>query len=310
MDELDRIARGLVSAFPDLDSVWPLRLLAEGFSSTAVETSAGIVFRIARSEAAGACYEKEALNLPLLQPHLPVAIPEPYWYTPSSRDFPHGVIGYPKLSGTPLEPDDLQTMDEARAVASQIGEVMAALHRIPHHEVRLEDDTEQQALWTAQRDLVLPALQDALLPDEYQAVLDWWDDFLADEGMTYYTPVVRHGDLWYGNMLFEGQRMVGLLDFEALALGDPAQDFVPQLYLGETFLDLVVDAYQGAGGALDADFRHRLRQWFAVREFGGLQWSIEHDDAEEFADSIMKIRRGPILHPSGLDGWSRDYGTR
>ena len=306
MTDLDHLAQGLLNTFPDLDDVKPLRTLGEGFSSTAVETSAGIVFRIARKQAAGERYAKEALNLPLLRPHLPVAIPEPYWYAPSSRDFPHGVIGYPKLSGVPLAPDDLRTMADARVIADQIGRMIYTLHQIPRDQVRLERDADPKAWWTTQRDMVMPALRHALQPDEFQTVAGWWDDFLLDDHLANYTPVLHHGDLWYGNMLVEGQRIVGLLDFEELGLGDPAQDFVPQLYLGETFLHLVVDAYQQAGGVLDDDFHHRLRHLFALREFGGLRWSIENDDAEELADSIMKIRRGPILHPSGLNGWGRD----
>lgn len=308
MIDLDRIAQGLHHTFPDLNLIAPLRLLGSGFSSLAVETADGIVFRVARDAAAGARYAKESINLPRLPSHLSVAIPEPYWYAPSSRDFPHGVIGYRKLPGNSLALDDLRTMDDARTIADQIGHIIYDLQQTPHDAVRLDDDfASRQALWAAQREVTLPALLNALQPDEYQLVVRWWDEFLADERLAAYPPVVQHGDLWYGNLLVDDLRITSLLDFEQLSIGDPAQDFVPQLYLGDSFLKLVLDAYQQAGGALDPDFHHRLRQLFAVREFSGLQWSLERDDSEELADSIMKIHRGPILHPSGLDGWRRTW---
>ena len=121
--------------------------------------------------------------------------------------------------------------------------------------------------------------------------------------------VVHHGDLWYGNMLVEDHHITGLLDFEQLSLGDQAVDFVPQLYLGEQFFSWVVEAYTRAGGELSPHFQHRVRQLFAVREFSGLHWAVEHHDAEEFRDSLVKIRKGPILNPAWLDGWHRDFGT-
>jgi aminoglycoside 2''-phosphotransferase len=312
--DLDQIGRSLRKTFPDLDRIEPLSVLGSGFSSVAVETAGGIVFRIAQVADAGARYVKEWQHLAALKPYLPIAIPELGWYLAESRDFPNGIIGYQKLPGVPLEPDNLRTLAEAKQIVDQIAAIILALHRIPPTVALLRDDFEaRHREWVEQRDVVLPALRTALEPDEYQAVVDWWDEFLVDEVMREYHPVLQHGDLWFGNMLVEGPQstqIVGLVDFENLGMGDPALDFVPQLYLGQTFFNLVVEAYRAAGGNLDANFDHRLRSLWAVREFGGLQFAIEHDDAEEFADSIAKIRKGPILSPVGLDGWRRKWKSR
>lgn len=308
MIDLDHIERALERAFPDLDRVAPLRMLGYGFSSVAVETAGGAIFRVARNADAGAHYAKEAQNLPALMPYLRVAIPEPQWYLPASADFPFGVIGYHKLPGVPLEPDALAALADAQEAASQIAAIILALHRVPLGAVSVDDDRDRvHAQWVALCDDVLPVLWNALPGNEYQAIAQWWDAFLADELMAKYTPVVQHGDLWFGNLLVKDRRVTGVVDWERLGVGDPAQDFVPQLYLGQTFLNLVVEAYRGQGGELDPYFYHRLRHLFSVREFGGLQYSIRYDDTEEFADSIDKLRKGPILHPSRLDGWHRDW---
>jgi aminoglycoside 2''-phosphotransferase len=312
--DLDQIRHSLRETFPDLDRIEPLSVLGSGFSSIAVETAGGIVFRIAQVAEAGARYAREWQHLATLKPYLPVAIPEPRWYRATSRDFPNGIIGYRKLPGVPLEPDNLRTLAEAKQIADQIATVILALHRVPPKVVPLRDDFDSRHReWAAQRDIVLPALRAALEPDEYHALVDWWDEFLADDVIRDYHPVLQHGDLWFGNMLVEGPQstqIVGLVDFENLGMGDPALDFVPHLYLGQTFFDLVVEAYRAAGGILDENFDHRLRSLWAVREFGGLQFSIEHDDAEEFKDSIAKIRKGPIFSPAGLDGWRRAWKSR
>lgn len=299
---LDELARAFSRAFPDLNTVAPLRVLGEGFSSIALETADGMIFRVARHAQAGAKYVKEARLLPLLKPYLPVAIPEPVWLLRSSKDFPFGIIGYRKLPGEPMDP---RRMSEAqlRAAAGQLGEIIYVLQNMPlknFSEVVSEDT--RRAEWMRMRAVSSPALIGALTRVEYQKVQDWWRVFLADARMHRFQAVFLHGDLWIDNLLMEGERITGLLDFEEAGPGDPAQDFVPQLYLGQRFFDWVLEAFQKAGGAVDDDFNHRLRHLWAVREFGGLVYAIEQDPTE-FADAIEKIRRGPILSPRGLDGW-------
>jgi aminoglycoside 2''-phosphotransferase len=314
---LSRVSAALQRAFPALHQGGPLNLLGEGFGSLAVETPAGMVFRIARTAQSGARYAREALALPALKPYLPVAIPEPNAYLPGNADFAYGVIGYPRLPGTPLEPDSL-TPETARCLAGQVGAVLAAFQRVPVAGFPLRDDfTARRAAWQEQWHTARPALRAALAPEEFKKVAAWWADFLEDETMRAYTPVVQHGDLWFGNFLTEGARIVALLDFEEVGVGDPALDFVSQLYLGERFLRWVMEAFENAGGAAEAQiepealfepdalFAHRLLRLWALREFGGLVYSIEQNDRAEFADALEKIRKGPILHPSGLDGWRR-----
>lgn len=301
---LDALAQSFARAFPDLERIAPLRVLGEGFSSTALETADGVIFRLARHAQAGAKYAREARILAWVGPFLPVAVPEPRWHAASSADFPFGVIGYRKLPGQPLEPD-VMDVGALRAAARQIGEIIAALQRVPNDILPPpEEPSVHLSKWRRMRAVSAPALKRSLAREEYQNVQDWWEELLADEHMHRFAPVFAHGDLWYGNMLAQAGRITGLLDFEEAGLGDPAQDFVPQLYLGERFLEWVLEAFQSAGGAVDAMFSHRLRRLWALREFTGLVHAIEQDPTE-FADAIDKLRRGPILSPRGLDGWGR-----
>lgn len=309
-DSLDRAARALKRAFPALVAGGPLRVLGVGFGSLAVETPEGLVFRLARVAEAGEKYAREAAVLPVMKNYLPVSVPEPLAYLPAGADIPFGVIGYRKLPGVPVEAETL-ARESAQALAGQVGALLAALQRIPVAALAPHDNwNTRQAEWPAalerQWRAVRPALCGALEGEAFRKVAGWWEDLLADESMSAYTPVVQHGDLWYGNLLVDGDRVVGLLDFEEVGIGDPALDFVPQLYLGEWFLRQVLEAYHQMGGAAGGDaFEHRLRRLWGLREFGGLAYSIQHNDRVEFADSIEKIRKGPILSPLGLDGWRR-----
>jgi len=304
------VERRLADSFPGLDRIAPVRMLGEGFSSLAVETAGGVIFRMAKNAPAGARFAKEYTNLPLLRAYLPVPIPDPQWYLAASDDFPFGVIGYRKLPGEPLEPEHITNRRQAREIAEQIAQVILALQRVPVDRLSLTHDQNDLSIRRrGQRDRVLPALRSLLELDEYRAVVEWWEAFLSDERLSDYTPVVQHGDLWYGNMLVEGTRLAGLVDFEELAIGDPALDFVPQLYLGETFLKLVVEAYRDAGGVTDAEFEQRLRASWALREFGGLQYALDYD-ATEWDGAILKLRRGPILNRSGVDAWRGAWEER
>lgn len=305
---LDQAARALRRAFPGLYAGGPLRVLGSGFGSLAVETPEGLVFRVARVVEAGRKYAREAAALPVIKAFIPVAVPEPLAFLPGSADFPYGVIGYRKLPGAPIQAEALSRA-EAQVIAGQIGSILAALQRIPLDALGLDGDGNSRraqgpAARSRQWQVARPALRGALEAEEYRKVARWWEELLADASMQDFSPVVQHGDLWYGNLLVEGERVVGLLDFEEVGTGDPALDFVPQLYLGEWFLRRVQEAYQKEGGAAGGDaFEHRLRRLWGLREFGGLAYSIQHNDRAEFADSIEKIRKGPILSPLGLDGW-------
>lgn len=299
---LDSLTRALRREFPTLSPLAPLRLLGSGFGSLVVETPGGIVFRIARTPEAGAQYAREARLLLAIE-DFPLAIPRPEWLLSLADEFPYGLVGYRKLPGQPPEPQR-QTPPEREMLAVQIGEILLALQRIPLENLPLPAGRpNHRAVWQKLRAAVLPTLRDALRPGEYQKVAAWWEAFLSDDLVLDYIPVFQHGDLWFGNLLVEQNRVVGLVDFQEAGPGDPAQDFVPQLYLGERFLRQVMEAFQRAGGTFDPGFEHRLSARWAVREFGGLAYSIKYDDREELADSIEKIRKGPILSPFGLDGW-------
>jgi len=302
--DLIAAARALQSVFPDAGPVAALAVLGEGFGSLVVETPTGSVFRIARTPESGARYAREFQLLPLLRPYLPVAIPAPRWYLPASEIFPYGVIGYHRLPGRPLDSDDLRDPALHSAYAEQMALILAQLHRVPAQPFGLEDQWPHlYRSWLGQRDMAMPELKARLTGEEFRRVESWWEQFLVDDRLRTYSPAVIHGDFWFGNLLIEGNRITGLLDFENLALGDPVADFVPLLYLGEGWMRRVLAAYRQAGGIIDAGFDHRLEQLWAVREFSGLAYAVTYRDREEFEDGLIKLRRGPILSEAGLDGW-------
>lgn len=75
--DLEAIAENLKVAFPTLRQVVPVRLIDVGFGSVVIETAGGIVFRVARSQAAGDGHARETRFLSALRPRVSVAVPNP-----------------------------------------------------------------------------------------------------------------------------------------------------------------------------------------------------------------------------------------
>ena len=297
---MEALGRTLESAFPDLGRVAPLTELGEGFGSLVVETAGGVVFRIGKNSQASVGYALEERLMPVLQPLVTVPVPAPQWRLASSEQFPFGLIGYRKLAGQTLHPESLAGRD-GRGVAADIARFLYDLHRVPRHlasaigvpgppDPRLSNVEEV-------RDEVIPVLRDILSGPEQAQMSEWWDAFLKDERMQQYEPVVRHGDLWYEHILVDSSvgKVVGVLDFEDTAIGDPAVDFATQLYLGKDFARLVVDRYAGLGGVVDPLVWHRMGRLQVLRELRGLRSAIRLDDQPEVEASVDKLRRTPLF---------------
>lgn len=120
-----------------------------------------------------------------------------------------------------------------------------------------------------------------------------------------YQPAIRHGDLWYGNLLIQsrtkdaqdqpGGAISAVLDWEAVAVADPAQDLALTRYLGSSFTQNVLDAYCGHGGDYDQEVEHRIERHWELRELTGIPLADAVGDDDEVSECIDKLRAGPIL---------------
>jgi aminoglycoside phosphotransferase (APT) family kinase protein len=278
--------------------VRPLVELDTGFGSVAVETAGGVVFRVARHAGAAEGHALEARLLPLLRRWLPVAVPDPRWRVEPGPAFPFGAIGYRRLAGEPLSPGPAETSRDA--IAADLAGFLVSLHGLlleDAHEAGLPvRDRVRDSFPSLRRD-VLPVLRERLTAGEYDEVSRWAQGFAADENVDSFAPAVRHGDLWFGNVLVDGPagRVVGVVDWENAAIGDPASDLARQLHLGEAFAAAVLREYRACGGHVDDALRHRIRRRWELLEFAGIRTAAALGDEAELAATVEKLRAGPIL---------------
>jgi aminoglycoside phosphotransferase (APT) family kinase protein len=278
IEQLERLLR---ARFPDV-RIEPLRLLDVGFGSTVVETGDGIIFRVARSERAAAGQERELRLLRQLSGRLPVEVPDPQWRIEPDAEVAFGAVGYRKLGG-----ETLRTGDANHPVARDVAAFLRALHDLRGVEAATASDERVHL-----RDATLPVLRGRLEHEEVERLETWWAGVLADADFTRFEPALRHGDLWNENLLVDDGRLVGVLDWGAAAIGDPAEDFAPLRHVGAAFADAVLEVY-GADRAL----RRRAWRHWELRELHGIRAALELADEEELDDAVAKLRAGPILRP-------------
>jgi aminoglycoside phosphotransferase (APT) family kinase protein len=298
--ELEMIESALAAIFPALAR--PLRRLQRGFGSTVVETPDGIIFRVARHARAAEGHSREVSLLPALRQRLGVAVPEPEWHLdPRPPGLPYGAIGYRKLPGQEPSRERMGPADSAR-LAAEMAEVLVALHAFPLEEAKRlglqEADRDPDGRqFEALCDEVMPVLRERLSPVEFETVICWTEDFRDDGAIDRFRPAVRHGDLWYGNLLVDEATgtLAAVLDWEEAAIGDIASDLARQLHFGEQFFDAVLDAYGARGGRLDAHARRRVERRWELLEFAGIRAALLLEDRAELEETVDKLRRGPIL---------------
>jgi aminoglycoside phosphotransferase (APT) family kinase protein len=178
-----------------------------------------------------------------------------------------------------------------------MGAFLASLHRADTGRFRSMPGPRQ--VWQGWRDLsdeTAPALNRLLTAREDRLVGSWWRRFLTDPRMQRYSPAVRHGDFWYGNLLAGPDGAVtAVLDWEAVAVADPAQDLALARHLGPSLAKAVLDAYQAHGGAWDDQVAFRLERHWELRELTGIPLAAAAGDEDEIGACIAKLRAGPIL---------------
>jgi aminoglycoside 2''-phosphotransferase len=290
MDLTDLAAR-LRALFPDAPIVAPLSVLGEGFGSVVVETANGIVFRIARHADARRGHQREGAVLSVVQRHVcGLRVPQVHYYLDESDAFPYGVIGYEKLPGRPLRPDDIDHKNRIR-VAGQVVAFMTELHSIDIRElseIPLPRFPPSRARLAELGRSVLGYLEQHLSRSQYQELQRWWVDLLDFERRYPFVPTLVHGDLWYENILFDDEQrsLVGVIDFTNVSIGDSAIDLATQRYMGDRFAGEVIDNYYR--GRVPTDLTGRINALMGLRELLGLEHGILMNDVDE--DAVSKVR--------------------
>lgn len=311
--DLEAVARALETACPDAAPVAPLRVLGEGYFSMAVATASSHVFRLATAPMVFERYEREWRVLPwLARQHLPLEVPAPRWLLAPGGAFPFGGIGYPLIEGRTLTEADAAGPHAAH-LAEQIAAFNLALHRLPVEEARalgVPDGTAVDRAWhETDRAVSTRALASVLTAAEQATIEGWWRGFFAafeareagearaSAASPAYTPVFTHADIGDENLLvaLDGTRLVGVIDFEHCAVGDPLNDFRNLQYLGRDCYTAAIEAYERLGGPSLRDLEGYLEWRWQRGAFPAIRRAWQRNDPIE-ADAVRaRLRRHRVL---------------
>jgi len=286
---------GIEAAFPDVDFT-ELAVLDRGFGSIVLSVPHEVVVRVPRTETVAAAHRRERELLARIEHQLHVLVPKVSWIASPARELPLGASAYRWINGAqPLVP--------AAADAALVGDLasfVATLHQTPISLVAGVGLPDARDLARARVDdvsVIEPTLRARLSPPEFFLLQTRLGSILGDPVLRDFTPVLRHGDLWWGNVLVDEQSggLNAVLDWEHAAIGDAAEDLATQRYLGEVAASVLTERYARLVGGLDASFRQRADVHFALREVSGIRRCIEMRDEEELDEELQKLRSGPLL---------------
>ena len=287
--DLKQIKNGLRSRLPTLSSIDTVKLLRDGFSSYVVLIDDKIILRIAKTEEARSGHQKEWKVLPHLQGHLTVQVPKPEWRVEPSESFPFGAIAYRAIAGVPFSLELAASVD-LKSIAKDLAKSFVTLHSfLPGTAIAFgitkSDDLE--SLGTE----VMPLLSMHFSRGDYKKFIAWWEKFV-NRSTTYNKTRLIHGDPWAENILLNEtlDHVVGIIDFESVTIGDVAQDFAAQKYLGQNFLSQVIEYYREFGGDLGSQISIRLQDHSLLRELRGLRYAIRYPESGELQDCLNKVR--------------------
>jgi aminoglycoside phosphotransferase (APT) family kinase protein len=212
-----QVGRLIAAQFPQWAELPIERVPSAGTSNALYRLGDDMVVRLPRIHWAVGSGDKDFQWLPRLAPLLPVAIPVPLAKGMPAEGYPWEWGVYPWLEG------ENPTVDGTADSSSLTGDVVQfvdALHRIDladgpptHRGASLEGQDESARA-------ALVALEGMIDTDAAAAV---WDEAVETPAWSG-APVWIHGDLLPGNLLLEGGRLTGVIDWSLLGVGDPACD--------------------------------------------------------------------------------------
>ncbi|MFI7588318.1 phosphotransferase [Spongisporangium articulatum] len=243
------------------------------------------VVRAPRTAAAGMRLDAEAELTAGLVSWLPFGLPQ----VEGSAPLPGGgrAIVHRQLPGRPLQPPQLL---HRPGLATALGGAVAAIHDLPGRlieEAGLPIYGAEEFRLRRLAELDRAAGTGRVPP----ALLQRWEQAVEEIGAWRFVPCVVHGDLVGENVLTEGDRVTGVVEWSEARVGDPADDFA-WLSIGpaEPTLDAVLAGYTAASTEPPDPFLRRRARLSA--EFALARWllhGVSTDDAAIVDDAAQML---------------------
>jgi aminoglycoside phosphotransferase (APT) family kinase protein len=278
---------------PDDHRAWVERLLpaidvetfapiGSGWTYDTYDVNGEWIVQFPRSRYAADRLRAQAELLPGLSREVSALVPVP---TLVSVDPP--AMAYEKLHGVPADraPDGIWP--------ERLGRFLYDLHMVPPEFVGLRavpaEAIRERRRTTCARlaEVVLPRLE----TDDRTTAGALLSAYLDDDRLWSFAPCLTHGDLGPEHVLV-GDRgdLVGVLDWEEIAVGDPVWDLAWWLHEMPDAGERALAAY---GGPPDATFQERARHSWALMPWHEVAYGVETGQ-DDFVDSGLEGTRARL----------------
>lgn len=273
--------------FPQI-AISTARPITRGWDSFVLEVNGELIFRFPMRDDVIAYLEKEMGLLPVLEPTLSTPIPHFDYIGHGDANYPFMFVGYRKLGGVALE-DTRITPEQLAALAPALATFLSELHSFPVAQaVQAGVEAHTPESWREMYRERYIDLQKRVFPllDKVDTGLRakserLWEDFLDNEALFTFQPVLIHDDLACEHILCDPVRgvLTGVIDWGDATIGDPAMDFVGlHSGHGRVFTERVLARYQGT---VDAAFWQRMDFYLRYGPFSELLYGA-YSESEQF----------------------------
>ena len=247
MDRNPAYLRAIKEACPNLD-VSSARLHAtEGQFNDILFINDDLIFRFPRYEESIHNFLREIELLQNLQGHLSLPIPDPIYFSPGTRSVGTVFMGYTMLAGKPMFREVLNAITERSTLdtfARQLANFLHGLHTLSPAALGLDMPVKDQF---AEYKIFFSNIQECLFtfmrPDARNSIADHFERYFNDTSLHGFEPAIIHGDFGGSNILFDENRITGIIDFGFSALSDPARDIASVSTFGDSFFGRICGYY-------------------------------------------------------------------
>jgi aminoglycoside phosphotransferase (APT) family kinase protein len=214
------LAGRLLGQFPEL-APEGLRPLGHGWDYTIWVVDERYAFRFPRRQIVVPGTEREIAVLPLLAPLLPLPVPEPVFVGRPTDEYPWPFFGSPLLPGQESSYSELDAEDRL-AIALELTAFLRTLHAVELDEP-LPVDVNRRADMRARVPLAretLAEIEQLWRPPPSVAATLAEAERLPPGDLS----AVVHGDLHFRQLLVDGRRVTGVIDWVDVCRSDPAID--------------------------------------------------------------------------------------
>lgn len=204
----------------------PIRFVEKnGMDNITFRLGEEMLIRLPSAEAYASKVTKEQKWLPVLAQQLSIKIPEPLAQGSPSRSYPWNWSIYRWIEGKSA---NLLSIDDSslREIALDLAKFLREMHKVnikgaPSPGIHNFYRGGHLSVYDGETKAAISKLgklidSDRVMSVWKKAISSKWDD----------NPVWIHGDLASGNILIKEKRLIAVIDFGGMAIGDPACDLV------------------------------------------------------------------------------------